>query len=107
MGNNSPMPFEEALDFVKTFGKTIGRLVTLMDPLAISIEKFYRELYADKDNHNKRLSFMLAVTEFVIREVTISEQGELQGKYGHKTPDEYDPVKQKIIVPIDLGGRIH
>lgn len=97
------MPFDQAFDFVKQFGKEIGRLSTLHDPLAMSIEKYYRELFVDRNNYTKRLSLMQAVTEFCIREVAISEQAELEGKFGHKTPDEYAVEQQRVVVPIDLA----
>lgn len=92
----------EWVDFMKllrTIAAEIGRLARLGDQTAKMVMAYYEHAYRNPRDAQANLNLRVAVEDYINRDLRVSEQIDLGGKYGHRLPEPEKSQGPRIFVP--------
>jgi hypothetical protein len=97
------LTFSEAMTSIHMRGGEVAELAAKGDALALKVMSYYRRAWDDFHAVNQdeakidpalKQSLISSVTEYLHRDLTLSDLADLQSKFGHRVPGQRpDPKK--------------
>lgn len=90
------LTFRQAMSSIHVRAQEVGKLADKGDDLSMRVINYYRQAWDafHKAKHDENLldatlkqNLIATVTEYLHRDLTISDLADLQSKFGHRLPD--------------------